>query len=89
MREFAREKIETMFDWGWKESPEGARLAVENLAQGSARESDEFRRIQILGILAIAEPNNPDWPSKLYKLAASPNKEVVEAAERALIHAGK
>jgi hypothetical protein len=81
-----------------REHGETARFLSEFDSQGTAAvpplkalsdTADEFTRIQILGALAILEPNNHRWPAKLYELAASPNKTLAEAAERALIHAGK
>jgi hypothetical protein len=54
-----------------------------------AETSDKFTRVDILGALAILDPDNSRWPTELYKLADSPDKPLAEAAERALIHALK
>ena len=54
-----------------------------------AETKDQFTRVQILGTLAILDPDNPHWPKRLYELAASPNPSLAEAAEWALVRALK
>lgn len=67
---------------------EQAAIAIPALT-ALAEASDELTRIEVAGALCLIEPNNSRWPKQLRELATSPNKEVAEAAENALIHAGK
>ncbi len=50
---------------------------------------NELTRAHLLGALAAVDSENPNWPAKLYELAASANKELTDIAERGLIRAGK